>query len=575
MKIFVNNSKSIPLCTFEVDSNVTVECLKSKIQERLEIPPEQQQLSFTDKILDVEKTLDEYEICNESSIMLEIKTSIADKAITCEEGLNITEKGTLKWHGEFEGLTHLIEKLQLTKGRWSSPGGGSKLYESEEFSIRWYSTNGTITFKGNKASEIKTKFISNIDNTAEEFSQSQDDCQITSDLHKDSIKTNGPFTNYPTCDPTCGNLEQYLLINDLMSKFMKTIDDKVDGISQEVNNLKSSKSQPDQTDMINNFKREIDELKKENIDLRQRNATISYVMADLQTKVKDTENEKNSLITAIKLIQLDQTQPSRIENQIDTWHTVNNKKSKVGKTSKNPHKTTASNANVNRYEVLSDSDVEPTEERSLPHVEPTTSQNNSGNKESSSGRLGKTFTTNTRAQPRPNQDCYLKSKTTEGPIAILGDSMIKMIKSPKLSRSTGEKVNIKTFPGATINDMNHYVQPTMKKQPKLVILHVGTNDVQRKEPEEITDEMKSLCQGIVSQSLSKIAISEIIKRQDPIINIKIDKTNTLLAKLCSKFKWQFIRHANIDVTKLNASGLHLNSQGTALLAKNLIEFLKN
>jgi hypothetical protein len=106
-------------------------------------------------------------------------------------------------------------------------------------------------------------------------------------------------------------------------------------------------------------------------------------------------------------------------------------------------------------------------------------------------------------------------------------------------------------------------------------ISVGTNDIQRKEPDEIVAEMKSLCQGIVSQSLSKITISEIIKRQDPVINIKIDKTNSLLAKLCGKFKWQFIRHTNIDASKLNASGLHLNSQGTAMLAKNLIESLKN
>ena len=31
----------------------------------------------------------------------------------------------------------------------------------------------------------------------------------------------------------------------------------------------------------------------------------------------------------------------------------------------------------------------------------------------------------------------------------------------------------------------------MKKQPKLVILHVGTNDIQRKKPDEIVAEMKS------------------------------------------------------------------------------------
>ncbi len=60
--------------------------------------------------------------------------------------------------------------------------------------------------------------------------------------------------------------------------------------------------------------------------------------------------------------------------------------------------------------------------------------------------------------------------------------MIKLIKPHKLSQSIGEKINIKTFPGATINDMTHYIQPIMKKQPKLVVLHVGTNDIQQKEP---------------------------------------------------------------------------------------------
>ena len=403
-----------------------------------------------------------------------------------------------------------------------------------------------------------------MENEVEEISQSQDELQYSSDLHKDSIKTNGPSTNYPTCDSTCSNLEQYLLINDLMSKFMQRIDDKVEGISQEVNNLKANTSQPERIDLINNLKREIDELKNENLELRQRNATISYAMADLQTKVKDTENEKNSLITAIKLVQLDQSKPSGTKNQVDTWHVVRNKKPNV---SKDAHKTAAGIADVNRYEVLSDSDVEPTEGQRPPYVRPITTNKNPGNKEST---FDKTLITDS-----PPQNSYSKSKTSEGPITILGDSMIKMIKPSKLSRSIGEKVNIKTFPGATINDMNHYIQPTMKKQPKLVILHVGTNDIQRKEPDEIVAEMKSLCQGIVSQSLSRIAISEVIKRQDPVINIKIDKTNSLLAKLCGKFKWQFIRHTNIDASKLNASGLHLNSQGTAMLAKNLIESLKN
>ena len=197
--------------------------------------------------------------------------------------------------------------MQLPKAKWIASGGGSKLYECDEFTLRWYTGNKSITLKGNKASEIKANFFSILESEAEVIGQSKDESKIASDFHNDSIKTSGPSSNHPTCDPTPSNLEQYLLISDLMSKFMQRIDDKVEGISNEVNNIRTNTIRSEQTDTINNLKREIDELKNENLELRQRNATITYVMADLQTKVKDIENEKNSLITAIKLIQLDQS----------------------------------------------------------------------------------------------------------------------------------------------------------------------------------------------------------------------------------------------------------------------------
>ena len=166
--------------------------------------------------------------------------------------------------------------------------------------------------------------------------------------------------------------------------------------------------------------------------------------------------------------------------------------------------------------MFNNSDAESTKQQIPSYIIPTTSQKNHG------------------IAKMPSQKNYSRSRATEGPITILGDSMIKMIKPTKLSRSIGEKVNIKTFPGATIDDMSHYMQPALKKQPKLVVLHDGTNDVQHKEPEEIVTQMESLCQGIVK--VSKITISEIIKRKGPVMNTKIDKTNSLLAKLCSKFK---------------------------------------
>ncbi|CAB4036106.1 Scavenger receptor cysteine-rich type 1 M130 [Paramuricea clavata] len=93
------------------------------------------------------------------------------------------------------------------------------------------------------------------------------------------------------------------------------------------------------------------------------------------------------------------------------------------------------------------------------------------------------------------------SNSTEGPIAILGDSAIKMLNLSRLRRPIGRKTIVKTFPGASVTDMKHYVKPTLEKNPELIVLHVGTNDIHQKEPEEIVKEMESLCTGIVTNSL--------------------------------------------------------------------------
>ena len=69
--------------------------------------------------------------------------------------------------------------------------------------------------------------------------------------------------------------------------------------------------------------------------------------------------------------------------------------------------------------------------------------------------------------------------------------------------------------------------------------------------------------------------SEIVRRQDLAVNSKIHETNALLSNLCEEANWYFIRHDNIDTKHLNGSGLYLNRKGTAILAKNYIDFLKN
>ena len=60
----------------------------------------------------------------------------------------------------------------------------------------------------------------------------------------------------------------------------------------------------------------------------------------------------------------------------------------------------------------------------------------------------------------------------------------------------GEKIYVKTFPGATTDCMKDYVKPSIKHNPDFVILHTGTNDLKStKSAVEISDEIKKISAG--------------------------------------------------------------------------------
>ena len=145
----------------------------------------------------------------------------------------------------------------------------------------------------------------------------------------------------------------------------------------------------------------------------------------------------------------------------------------------------------------------------------------------------------TSPKPKPRTQ-YTPCNT----IAILGDSMIKMIKPSRLQRSTNRKIIVKTFPGAAVKDMNHYLKPTLENNPEMIVLHVGTNDIPKKDPTDIVHEIESLSKIIVENGSTKVAISERIQREDQVLNTKVKETNILLYQLCSKYKWPIIRHTH-------------------------------
>ena len=113
---------------------------------------------------------------------------------------------------------------------------------------------------------------------------------------------------------------------------------------------------------------------------------------------------------------------------------------------------------------------------------------------------------------------------------ILGDSKTKGINTTHIRRSTSKNVIIRTFPGATTNDMLDYIKPSLRLQPTRIIVHGGTNDLKSN---AITENTSKLCDEIYDYCPKiDITISQLITRADsPSIDEKVTQLNNLLQSL--------------------------------------------
>ena len=156
--------------------------------------------------------------------------------------------------------------------------------------------------------------------------------------------------------------------------------------------------------------------------------------------------------------------------------------------------------------------------------------------------------------------------------------MLKFINGRKLSSQISNQglTYVKAFPGATLEDMSDYIMPSLRRKPEVVILHVSTINLKFSEPRKIAQGIVNLGLKIQNHSPDcKITISSLISRSDQTPNGKTKDVNKIVNQFAKQHAWRTIPHSNIKNEHLNASGLHLNVQGTKLLAKNLISHLRN
>ncbi len=170
------------------------------------------------------------------------------------------------------------------------------------------------------------------------------------------------------------------------------------------------------------------------------------------------------------------------------------------------------------------------------------------------------------------------AKKTNRVITIIGDSTIKDVQSHKMRKrlKPNERLYVKSFPGATIEDMVDYVRPTMRRSPDLIVLHAGTNNLRsEKSAKDIANDTMKLVLEMKTDTNDVMVSSLIARSDDTKLYRKSLEVNRFLKDDCNRYDLFFIDNTNIEAGKhLNGSGLHLNYRGTVTLVRHFTESIK-
>ena len=164
-----------------------------------------------------------------------------------------------------------------------------------------------------------------------------------------------------------------------------------------------------------------------------------------------------------------------------------------------------------------------------------------------------------------DQDIY-----SPGTCVIIGDSILNGLIEENLSKQ--HNVRIRKFPGATVDDLNYHVHPILRKKPKHIIVHIGTNDATRSTSREILDKLLKL-KTLIKETLPETEVTF----STPTIRSDNGKAALTVRNLCGHLldlNMDILDNRNITSKHLGRKGLHLNKAGSTRLAKNIIHKLR-
>ena len=138
-----------------------------------------------------------------------------------------------------------------------------------------------------------------------------------------------------------------------------------------------------------------------------------------------------------------------------------------------------------------------------------------------------------------------------------------------------ERIEVKSFLGATTDCLKHHIQPSIPKKPDRFVIHCSTNNLNSDDtPKKIVNDIIQLGEVIKTEKKNDAVVSGICPRKDR-FNQKASDVNQLLAGKCGEYGSDYIPH-NINTSlHLNRHGLHLNRKGIYEIICNFKDYFNN
>ena len=160
-------------------------------------------------------------------------------------------------------------------------------------------------------------------------------------------------------------------------------------------------------------------------------------------------------------------------------------------------------------------------------------------------------------------------------VTVYADSIPKRIRPGEFNYYSKHQTKFRSFPGTNSKHLNHHVVPSLiDDKPQAVIIHCGTNDLQSSlSEEEIASQIINVGVTCKTHEVSKVVVSGIIYRANPILNSKRCRVNEILKTKSMENGFEFFDRKNLARHHLYRDGIYLLDSGIKQLANNYINII--